>query len=216
MKKKLLTMLLLSVLAVSAVACGDKDPSESINSESSEEENSTQPKSEESESSREEETQSDVPEESDQMQESNNTHTVDGITISTGTFSVEPYEDNQGEYTKRIVMEFTIKNESDSAFGYVTTWEGRLSDGYKLKTWADLMSMDLNQVASGSEKTDKAYFLLDDSIDPDEITVSYNFMDYGEEYWEDFGKIVTGEMGEDEYMSKYGDYEVLEFNVVKE
>ena len=78
------------------------------------------------------------------------------------------------------------------------------------------MSMDLNQVASGSEKTDKAYFLIDDSIDPDEITVSYNFMDYGEEYWADFGKIMTGEMGQEEYMSKYGNYEVLEFNVTKE
>ncbi len=216
MKKKLLTMLLLTVLSVGIVACGDKDQGESSNSSPSEEISSTQPESEESESSSKEETQSDVPEESSQEQELNNSHTVDGITISVNTFSVEPYEDSQGEYTKRIVMEFTIKNESDSAFGYITAWEGRLSDGYKLETWADIMSMDLNQVASGSEKTYKAYFLIDDSIDPDEITVSYNFMDYGEEYWADFGKIMTGEMGQEEYMSKYGNYEVLEFNVTKE
>ena len=42
---------------------------------------------------------------------------------------------------------------------------------------------------------DTAYFLIDDSIDPAEIKVSYNFMDYGEEYWEDFAKIMSGDMG---------------------
>lgn len=216
MKKKLVAMLLLAVLSVSSVACGDKSQSESGNSEPSTEIGGTKPESESSESSSIGETSSDAMEKSDQMPEANNTHTVEGITISTNTFSVEPYEDNQGEYTKRIVMEFTIKNESDSAFGYVTTWEGRLSDGYKLETWADLMSMDLKQVPAGGEKTDTAYFLIDDSIDPDEITATYNFMDYGEEYWADFGKIMTGEMGQDEYMSKYGDFEVLEFAVTKE
>lgn len=216
MKKKLLIVLLLSVLAVGVVACGDKGQSESSNSQSSEEVSTTQPESVVSEESGEEETQSDVPEESDQMQESDNIHTVDGITISASSFSVEPYEDSQGEYTKRIVMEFTVKNESDTAFGYVTTWEGRLSDGYKLETWTDLMSMDLKQVPAGGEKTDTAYFLIDDSVDPNEITVSYNFMDYGEEYWADFGKIMTGEMGQEEYMSKYGNYEVLEYVITKE
>mgnify|MGYP002510148042 CR=1 FL=1 len=198
MKKKLLTVLLLSVMAAGILACGNNDS----NLEPSGEVSTTQ-------------SESDVPEESDQVQESDNSHTVDGITISTGTFLVEPYEDNQGEYTRRIVMEFTIKNESDTAFGYVTTWEGRLSDGYKIETWVDLMSMDLKQVPAGGEKTDTAYFLIDDSVDPNEITVSYNFMDYGEEYWDDFGKIMTGEMGQEEYMIKYGDYEVLEFSVTK-
>lgn len=215
MKKKIVAMLL-TILSISFVACGDKGQIESGNSEPSTEIGSAQPESEESESSSEEEIKNEVPEESDQVQESNNTHTVDGITISVNTFSVEPYEDSQGEYTKRIVMEFTIKNESDSAFGYITAWEGRLSDGYKLKTWVDIMSMDLNQVPAGGEKTDTSYFLIDDSVDPNEITVSYNFMDYGEEYWADFGKIMTGEMGQEEYMRKYGDYEVLEYVITKE
>ena len=216
MGKKLVIMLFLSVLAVVLVACGDKGQSESSNSQPSEELSAIQSESEESESSHKEETQIDASEELDQIRESDSARTVDGITISADSFSIEPYEDSQGEYTKRIVMEFTVKNESDTAFGYVTTWEGRLSDGYKLKTWADLMSMDLKQVPAGGEKRDTAYFLIDDSVDPNEITVSYNFMDYGEEYWADFGKIMTGEMGQDEYMSKYGDYEVLEFKVAKE
>ena len=76
MKKKLVAMLLLAVLSVSSVACGDKSQSESGNSEPSTEIGGTKPESESSESSSIGETPSDAMEKSDQMPEANNTHTV--------------------------------------------------------------------------------------------------------------------------------------------
>ena len=141
--------------------------------------------------------------------------TIDGITISTDGFTIEPYEDADKEYTKRIVMKFTVKNQTDSAFGYITSWDGRLNDGFKLEGWNDLLTMDLKQVPSGKEKTDTAYFLIDDTINPDEILVSYDFMDYDEEYWKDFGKIISGDMGEEEYNEKYGNCETIELTAKK-
>lgn len=211
MKKKFVTAFLLIALSTLAVACGEPDSEGNKPTQSSEDTSNN--KSEENKES--EPGKTSEPEEN-KNDESSNSHTIDGITISASTFSIEPYEDNTGKYTRRIVLNFSIKNDSDKAFGYLTSWEGKLSDGYKLEGWMDIMSMNLKQVASGSEKTDSAYFLIDDSIDPTEIIVTYNFQDYGEEYWEDFGKIMSGKMGQEEYMSKWGKYEVLEFTVLKE
>lgn len=142
-----------------------------------------------------------------------NEYSIDGITISANNFKVEPYDDQNGKYTKRILVDFTIKNETDKAFGYSTSWQGKLSDGYKLEPWINISDMDLIQVASNSEKTDTAYLLADDSVKLDKIIATYNFMDYDEDYWDDFGKIMKGEMGEDEYIAKYGEPEELIFEL---
>lgn len=207
MKKKIVTALLLLALSTSVVACGDKKSRNSNMSQPTENSNNTQEKNKESEQKKEEK--------SKETKETNrkNSQTIDGITLSANTFSIEPYEDSDGEYTKRISVNFTVKNDSDKAFGYLTSWDGKLSDGYKLQSWSDISSMDLKQVASGSEKTDTAYFLIDDSVDPNEIIVTYNFQDYGEEYWKDLGKIMAGEMEQDEYMDKWGEYETIEFTI---
>ncbi len=208
MKKKLLSILFLCVFSTCLTACGNnttknnpettKTPNEKSKTQNNVEENEKE----------------DI--KSNQESETSNSYTIDGITISANSFSVEPYEDNSGEYTKRIVLNFTIKNDTDNAFGYTTGWEGKLKDGYKLKNYADISKLQLNQVTSKSEKTDVAYFLLNDSIDPDEIIASYKFMDYTEEYWQDFGKIIKGEMQSQEFESKYGEYKALEFNLKKQ
>ena len=211
MKKKLTMALLVTTLILSACGNDSRQGSQPLPSASTNTTNT--PSSEESSYALPAE-EIEKPFESEEV--NNISRTIDGITISANSFSIEPYSDNSGTYTKRVVMSFTIKNDTDSAFGYITSWSGKLKDGYVLESWIDLMSMDLKQVASGGEKTDTACFLIDDSIEPDEIIVSYNFMDYGQEYWEDFGKIMTGEMGQDEYMKKWGNYEVIEFNITKE
>lgn len=217
MKKILLILFLLITFSVNISGCGNKESNMDSGTELLEDTKETQIESKKSENDNTTETiEENTVEEISETQGKTNKYTIDGITISVNTFSVEPYEDNSEKYTKRIMMEFTIKNESDSAFGYITSWEGRLNDGYKLESWIDIMSMDLKQVVAGGEKTDTAYFLIDDSVEPNEITVSYNFMDYDEEYWEDFGKIISGQMDQNEYMKKYGDFEVLEFYVTKE
>lgn len=217
-ERKTLIFFLLIALFVTFIACGNN---EAGNNELEKEVNEIGIVSEEDDQPilESEEITEEITEESmdnEEKEELSNSYSIDGITISADSFSIEPYEGGSGEYTRRIVMNFTIKNESDSAFGYITSWSGRLNDGYKLESWMNIMNMDLKQVTAGSEKTDTAYFLIDDSIDPEEIIVSYDFMDYNEEYWEDFGKIMSGQMGQEEYMDKWGDYDTIEFIVTKE
>lgn len=199
MKKRLAVMTLCLVML--AGCSSDQDVEDT---------NTTIP-SQESEVVKENENEAQVTEARRTEESSNSSQTVDGITISVDSFSTEPYEDDQGEYTKRIIMNFTIQNQTDTTHGYITTWSGKLEDGTELKSWTDIMSMDLKQVAPGGSETDTAYFLIDDTVDPDKIIVSYDFQDYGEEYWDDFGKIMSGEMSQEEYTSKYGDYKELVF-----
>ena len=154
---------------------------------------------------------------SDQAKSNNikNSYTIDGITLSANSFSVEPFENVEG-YTKRICVHFTFTNNTDKAFGYIESCDGYLRDGYKLEGWSDIMSMNLKQVPSNSSVEMTAYLLANDSLDLSQINVTYNFMDYNEEYWEDFGKIMSGEMGQEEYTKKYGNYEELNFEVTQE
>lgn len=149
-------------------------------------------------------------------QNEKNSYTIDGITITSNYFSIDPYNDSEGQYTKKITVDFTIKNDSSKAFGYISSMEGRLPDGYELYgSVLDMSDLDLKQVASGKEITAHAYFLIDDNINPDKIICTYNFMDYDKGYWEDLGKIVMGEMTQEEYTKKYGNYKELEFELSK-
>lgn len=145
-----------------------------------------------------------------------NVYTFDGISISAESFTVENFEDPEGIYAKKISVKFIIKNESDSAFGYITSCSGRLSDGYVLESWIDLQDMDLKQVPSNSTKEMTAYFLAEETCDLNQIEVSYPFMDYNEEYWEDLGKAMRGEMQQEEYLKKYGKTKELTFTVFPE
>lgn len=200
MKKKLLVMLVSISVIVGIVACGGN--SENRDSEDSKEEitnsNSENQKEEEKEE-KEEETQ--------------NSYTIEGITVAATNFSVEPYSDPNGEYTKRIIVNFTFTNDTDKAFGYYAMCEGYLSDGFKLESWGDLSNMKLSQIPSHGSADVTMYLMADDSVTLDKITAIYNFMDYNEEYWEDFGKVMTGEMGQEEYMSKYGNATELKFEL---
>lgn len=46
------------------------------------------------------------------------------------------------------------------------------------------MSIDLKQAAQGGSKTDTAYFLIGDTVDPDKIIVSYVVRKGGELLWQ--------------------------------
>ncbi len=144
--------------------------------------------------------------------EEKNSYTIDGITVSSDTFSVEPFENAEG-YTKRICVTFNFENNTDKAFGYISSCDGRLSDGYELKGWSDISSMSLNQIPSHSSKEVQMYLLADDTVDLEKINVSYDFMDYDQEYWDDFGKILTGDITQEEYEKKYGNKQELNFEV---
>ena len=146
---------------------------------------------------------------------SSNSYTIDGITITAKGFKVEPYNDDSGKYTQRICVSFAFENKTNEAFGYLTSCAGKLSDGYQLETWTDISTLDLNQVPSNSSKDVTMYLLSGDGVDLSKITVTYNFMDYDREYWDDFGLIMSGKMNQQEYEEKYGNVKELKFELTK-
>lgn len=218
MKKRLIALLMIGVTTASITACGGKTETEAqvtteLNTDTQESVASIESESSETELQKitdiaettAPETVSDEPQ---------NSYTIDGITVTANNFSVEPYEDPNGEYTKKINVYFTFTNDTDSAFGYMVSCEGYLPDGFKLKSWADISDMDLKQIPAHGSIDMTAYLLSDDTVNLNQITVVYPFMDYNEEYWDDFGKIMTGEMGQEEYESKYGNPTELNFQIL--
>lgn len=191
MKKYLLCLLMVSIMCFSA-SCG--------NSVVEEENTDVQ----------QEEVVENVPE------ESANSHTQDGITITVSGATVEAYEDSEGKYDQKVSMQYEIKNDTDAAFGYTNAaWNAKLADGFKLETFVDMADMDLNQVPSQTKKEATVTFLVENGVAAEQFTAEYSFFDYNEEYWADLGKIMSGEMGQEEYMEKYGDIEnnIMAFDV---
>lgn len=143
-----------------------------------------------------------------------NVQVLDGITITITGCQINDYEDQNGQYDRMATMTYTIKNDSEAAFGYSPVgWSAKMADGFVLEPWIDIMKLDLTQVPAGSEKEADVNFLIENGVEVKEFTASYNFMDYSEEYWGDFGKIMTGEMGQQEYEKKYNDFTILDFAV---
>lgn len=117
MKKKLLTVTVLLGLSFLFAACSSSN--KTVDSSKKEDTNK-----------------------SSKADEPKNSYTIDGITITANNFSVEPYDDANGTYTKRISVMFNIKNDTDKAFGYIKSCEGRLSDGFKLESWTNIQDLD--------------------------------------------------------------------------
>lgn len=200
MKRKLTLLLLATALSISSVGCGGA---------SSSEEQST-PKTESEIESTEENTESD---ENVVKEEISNTSCIDGVTVTITGSSIEDYEDSNGEYDRRIIMYYTIKNDTDTAFGYSTMgWSAYMQDGYKLQTYSDIMKdLSLNQVPSHSETAAQVSFLVSKGVNVTDFLPEYVFFDYNEEFWDDFGKVMNGEMQENEYKEKYGNSPIMKF-----
>lgn len=142
-----------------------------------------------------------------------NTYEINGITITAENFSLEEYNDPNGQYAQQAIINFTIKNDTDNAFGYTKMWNASLADGYELKSYVDFQDMDLKQVPAKSEKEDTATVLIEADIDVTEFEATYSFMDYDAEYWDDLGKAIMGQMTEEEYTEKYGEAKNLVFSL---
>lgn len=200
--KKLAISVIILVLSISMSACSgdqDKEPEQ------------TPPEATGQEQEDEGEQEGTEPQEEGPV----TTQTVDGITISITGISVEPYKDADGEYDRRATLTYKIENSTDKAFGYSSMgWSGKMDDGYVLESWNNIMDMDLMQIPSNSEKEAEAYFLFENGVTVDAFTATYRFMDYNEDFWSDFGKMMTGEFTQDDYNEKYGkNIRELEFDV---
>lgn len=205
MKKPLLLITILAVGCLSLFGCNNK---ESTNESSSSDDKIA------SESTAEAtEIVTDAPTEEPTEEPLTNSASIDGITITANYFTVEPYESEDG-YTKKITVSATFKNETDKAFGYISSCSGYLKDGFKLQGWSNFSDLTLKQIPSNGSVDTSFYFLANDSVTLDQINLTYDFMDYNEEYWDDFGKIMSGEMTQTDYENKYSDIKEVQLTVL--
>lgn len=148
----------------------------------------------------------------------NVTYEITGVTLEPvkGDRTADNYDDPDGEYFalgsdivkaadyKNIVINYTIHNKSDKAVGYATwAWDFRLPDGYKIETSNNLSDLDLVQVPSKSKEDVVIILPVKADLNVDVLNLEYGYLDYNEEYWDDFGKAITGEITEKEYKNKY-------------
>lgn len=203
--KKLLSVLLVITLVLGLSACGGEPEKKEITDKAK---NNTQVKS----------------------------NTIDDVTYEITSARIEPAQGDRnadstvntgGEYImvdgeivkavdyKNVVIVYTITNAKDAAIGYSTlNWNVHLQDGYKLERRADMSEMGLKQIPSGSAQEITLIYPIKADVKVAELVLEYKHLDYNEEYWKDFGKIITGEMTEEEYMNKYDKKaELLKFTV---
>ncbi len=157
------------------------------------------------------------------------TFKIDEVEISDiiGDRDSENYAKEDGEYFalnseilkasdySKLVIKYTIENNSDKAIGYTdSAWEATLQDGYKINLLVDLMDLDLKQVQASSYKNETVEAVVEKSLAIEELKLKYNYLDYNQNYWDDFGKIFTGEMNEEQYNEKYKkNIEPMQFKV---
>lgn len=143
-----------------------------------------------------------------------NSHEVDGVTVTAKNYYISDYTSSDETYDRMVCVDFVIQNETDAPIGYTTRWNCYTTDNVQLESYFDLFNLDTTFVMPNSEITDTACFLLEkDQEITDELIAVYDFMDYDDEYWKDFGAAIFGQISEDEWFAKYSDVTELNYHL---
>lgn len=102
-----------------------------------------------------------------------------------------------------IVVSVSVKNDTDRAIGLSELgWKAKLPDGYKIGT----LSADTifeGQVASHNSVTGDVKIIIDSSYNAKEFLLTYEYLDYNDEWSKALQKIMAGEMTEEEYKQEF-------------
>lgn len=207
MKKKLLSIVLIGVMAVSLIACGDKSNTSTNGSTGSKATATDTAKNE--------------------TKEEANTKTVDGLTLNAtakietvkGDRTKDNVADKNGEYFadgsnivkasdyKNIVVDIDVKNDTDKVVNLNSlNFSGELQDGYKLKTHISLTGdKQDDQVQSKASGKCQVSYIVKNDIKTDKIKLTYLWVKNKEE----FAKLIKdpniSKISEKEAKEKYKD-----------
>lgn len=149
---------------------------------------------------------------------------VDGIAFTISSCQVKPiigdrtkdnYSAKNGEYFaignnivkvadyEQIEIDVKIENKTDKAITFSSVgWSAKLKDGYKFK--------DLNVIGKIGEQFPSKYIgegkisiIKEKAINADVLLLTYELMDYNEEWQKAIGAAIKGELTEEQYKAKF-------------
>ena len=143
------------------------------------------------------------------------------INLVKGDRTEDNYADDNGEYFaigsdivkaadyEQIEFDVIIENKSDKAIYFSEVgWEAELPDGYKTEH-ITVEGKIGEQMPSNYKADGKVVIIKEKDIQADQLQLTYNFMDYNEEWQEAIWKAVSGEMTEEEYTSRFNPQPVV-------
>lgn len=135
---------------------------------------------------------------------------IDGITITPLKYTSEdrPYSD---VYDNNIIVNYNVKNDTDTPYYYAFTgWHPSLPDGTKLKLLTTVSDMKAQSISPHSEQTLTLTIQIPKDVNISEISMYYSFMNYDEQYWNDFAGYLSGSTPATE-LDKYANKPKMEF-----
>jgi len=149
------------------------------------------------------------------------------VTDKKGDRTKDNYAQENGEYFalgsdivkasdyEQIEVGVKVENKSDKAISFSSVgWSAKLPDGYELENIEVTGKLD-GQIASNYAVEEKIIITKEKAIKADKMTLTYNFMDYNEEWRQAFWKLLSGEFDVQEYQDKFNPYPmdfILELN----
>ena len=110
----------------------------------------------------------------------------------------------KAEDFRNLIVTYTIKNDSQNAFGYrKEAWQFKSGETL-LNNIGEYNGYIYNGIEAGKSITETQTILVENKVLVDKITVEYEHLNYSEEYWEDCLKTFgTREMSETDFYNKY-------------
>lgn len=105
---------------------------------------------------------------------------------------------------KKYVIRFKMENKGDKAVGYSkNAWNFKNQDGKELKYIVGAEELLLKQIPAKDAKEDQldVYAAKGDTVHV--VKADYSYMDYDQNYWDDFKQWVAGDLSKEEYENKY-------------
>lgn len=132
-----------------------------------------------------------------------------------GDRTEDNYSDDNGEYFaigsdivkvdnyEQIELSVVIENKSNKAITFSEVgWEAKLPDGYKL-TNITVEGKIGEQMPSNYKGEGKLIIIKEKVIKVNKLHLTYNFMDYNEEWQSAIWGAISGEVTENEYKEKF-------------
>lgn len=104
---------------------------------------------------------------------------------------------------EQVELSIMIENKKDKAITFSEVgWEAKLPDGYKLEN-ITVEGKIGEQMPSNYKGEGKIVIVKEKAIKAETMQLTYNLMDYNEEWKEAIWKAVAGEMTEEQYKNKF-------------
>jgi hypothetical protein len=142
--------------------------------------------------------------------------TADNVSKKNGEYFANGSDIVKATDYERIIISMQVENKSNKAITFNQMgWSATMSDGFKLKNIT--IDGDINgQVPSNYSGASKVSILAKKSLKVSSFKLTYNLMDYNDEWNAALGDLLKNGLSEEQFNKKYGDKFVskpIDFNI---